>query len=107
MGNRLSMTDSTGSYTGAVMAFQPFDEQVRQIQKRQHFDAVGQGIPQRVYKQFHKTSIYFLVSQRKLRSSFTAGRTALSGILARKRATVRAEKGMWSVKVSNPMKYCR
>ena len=36
--------------TGPVVAFQPFDQQVRQIQKRQHFYAVGQSIPQRIYK---------------------------------------------------------
>ena len=38
----------------AVVAFQPFDQQICQIQKRQHFYAIDQGVQKGVYKQFHE-----------------------------------------------------
>ena len=34
----------------AVVAFQPFDQQVRQVKKGQHLDTVNPGIQQRIYK---------------------------------------------------------
>ena len=37
-----------------VMAFEPLDQQVGQIQKRQHFHAVDQCVQKCVYKQFHE-----------------------------------------------------
>lgn len=104
----------------AVVALQPFDQQIRQIQKGQHFYAVDQRIQQCIKKNFHSDlTIYFYgicgavvlfvqtTALYKAAQRLTAGRTTLSGIRARNRATVRAENGISSLKVSMPKKYCR
>ena len=38
----------------AVVTFQPFNQQISQIQEGQHFNAVNQGVQKGVYKQFHE-----------------------------------------------------